>query len=68
MFGSRKNSKSEKCLKMAMNPANPLHALLGGISFYVLIKIRTNHNQKILSVLLHSADYGDVFDLSHHKG
>jgi len=31
-------------------------------------KIRAYHNQIRLSVLLHSADYWDVFDLSHYKG
>ena len=31
-------------------------------------KVRANHNQISLSILLHSADYWDVFDLSHYKG
>ena len=29
MFGSRKNSKPEKCSKMPQNPQRPVHALLG---------------------------------------
>ena len=29
MFGSRKNSKREKCLKMPQNPTRQVHALLG---------------------------------------
>ncbi|MDO9129214.1 MAG: hypothetical protein Q7U34_05040, partial [Anaerolineales bacterium] len=29
MLGSRKNSKPEKCLKMATNPTCPVHAMLG---------------------------------------
>jgi hypothetical protein len=29
LFRSRKNSKPEKCLKMATNPQRPVHALLG---------------------------------------
>jgi hypothetical protein len=30
LLGSRKNSKSEKCLKIAQNPQRPVHAVLGG--------------------------------------
>ena len=41
-------------------------SLCHGISM-LSSKIRANHNQIILSILLHSADYGDVFDLSYHK-
>ena len=44
-----------------------VHAMLGGISMSS-IKIQANYNQIILSVLLHSADYGYMFDLSHHEG
>jgi hypothetical protein len=29
LFGSRKNSKPEKCLKIAQNPQRPVRALLG---------------------------------------
>jgi len=43
------------------------NAVLGVISMSSG-KIWANHNQIILSILLHSADYRDVFDLSHHKG
>ena len=39
----------------------------GGISVSSS-KIRANYNQIILFILLHSAHYGDVFDLPHHKG
>jgi hypothetical protein len=41
------------------------------VALHILVsssKIRANHNQIILSILLHSADYWDVFDLSHYKG
>jgi len=31
LFGSRKNSKPEKCSKMAENPTCPVHALLGAL-------------------------------------
>jgi hypothetical protein len=31
MFGSRKNPKPEKCLKMRQTPHRPLHALLGAV-------------------------------------
>jgi len=34
MFGSRKNSKPEKCLKMPQNPHRPLHALLDPATIY----------------------------------
>src|SRR3990172_7183853 len=34
MFGSRKNTKPEKCLKMPQNPQRPVHAVLGGLIFY----------------------------------
>jgi len=30
LFGSRKNSKPEKYLKMPQNPQRPVHAMLGG--------------------------------------
>src|SRR6266542_7110862 len=33
MFGSRKNTKPEKCLKMPQNPQRPVHAVLGGLIF-----------------------------------
>jgi hypothetical protein len=32
MFGSRKNSKPEKCSKMPQNPTRQVHALLGGVA------------------------------------
>jgi hypothetical protein len=32
MFGSRKNPKPEKCLKMPQTPTRPLHALLGALT------------------------------------
>jgi hypothetical protein len=31
LFGSRKNSKPEKCSKMPQNPQRPVHALLGAL-------------------------------------
>ena len=31
LFGSRKNPKPEKCLKIAQNPQRPVHALFGGV-------------------------------------
>jgi hypothetical protein len=31
LLGSRKNSKLEKCLKMAQNPQRPVHAVLGAV-------------------------------------
>jgi hypothetical protein len=34
MFGSRKNSKPEKCLKMPQTPQRPVHAVLGGCTSF----------------------------------
>jgi hypothetical protein len=34
LFGSRKNSKPEKCSKMPQNPQRPVHALLGNLYAY----------------------------------
>jgi malate synthase len=35
LFGSRKNSKRGKCLKMPQNPTRQVHALLG--AFYMFM-------------------------------
>ena len=35
LLGNRKNSKPEKCLKMAQNPTRQVHAVLGAFSLEV---------------------------------
>ncbi len=41
LFGSRKNSKPEKCLKMPQNPQRPVHALLGTVGLEDSLAIKS---------------------------
>ena len=45
LFGSRENSKPEKCSKMPQNPQRPVHALLGVRLQTPMLDIRSHHNR-----------------------
>jgi hypothetical protein len=53
LFGSRKNSKPKKCLKMQQNPQRPVHALLGAVELEVtLVKKDASANMKRFNMQL----------------
>jgi len=65
MFESRKNSKPEKCLKMATNPTRPLHALLGtvGLEDSLAIKSAITNFTTTCELQISLAQILDVFGM-----
>jgi hypothetical protein len=63
LFGSRKNSKPEKYLKMRQNPHHPLHALLGAdeLEDSLADKRHCRHPDKILT---HNLTFGNYQKLA----
>ena len=52
LFGSRKNSKREKCLKMPQNPTRQVHALLARTGASNLRRLKTK-TQTFSDLILH---------------
>ena len=58
MFGSRKNSKREKCSKMPQNPTRRVHALLGAVELEDSLAKKRRHCQ-LTEILTHNLIFGN---------
>ena len=68
MFGSRENSKPEKCSKMPQNPTRQVHALLAGFEQDALIENQNQRHKtdKIIARTLFFSKNQKNFDLPKH--